>query len=377
MATKVKLRRKPITQGRETLYLDFYPPIRDPETMKMVYKEYLGIYIYQDPKNLIQREYNQEMLLKAEAIQAMRIQSVINEEFGFLDKRKQKGDFLAYFRSFLMKKDQKWRIVYNHFEKFTNGKCTFAEVNVDLCRKFRSYLLNAKQLKFPKKRLERNSAAGYYSTFRGLLKIAYRDKLIRENVNDFLDKIEYKDVKKEFLTAEELGRLANTPCEISVLKSASLFACLTGLRISDILQLEWRHIVPATDGGFCMRLRTEKTETESTLPVSNEALELCGKCSEGKVFKGLKRSMIQHPLQKWLKQAGITKKITFHCFRHTFATLQIALGTDIFTVSKMLTHKNVSTTQIYAELVNEKKRESANKISLKELIVKNDSSLKL
>lgn len=127
MATKVKLRRKPITQGRETLYLDYYPPIRDPETMKMIYKEYLGIYIFQDPKNLIQREYNQEMLLKAEAIQAMRIQSVINEEFGFLDKRKQKGDFLAYFQSFLMKKDQKWSIVYKHFEKFTNGKCTFAE----------------------------------------------------------------------------------------------------------------------------------------------------------------------------------------------------------------------------------------------------------
>ena len=57
--------------------------------------------------------------------------------------------------------------------------------------------------------------------------------------------------------------------------------------------------------------------------------------------------------------------LNIHCFRHTFATLQIAAGTDIYTVSKMLTHRNVSTTQIYAELVNEKKRESANRISLK------------
>ena len=75
--------------------------------------------------------------------------------------------------------------------------------------------------------------------------------------------------------------------------------------------------------------------------------------------------MINYPLKHWLAEAGIEKHVTFNCFRHTFATLQIAAGTDIYTVSKMLTHRNVSTTQIYAELVNEKKRESANRISLK------------
>lgn len=75
--------------------------------------------------------------------------------------------------------------------------------------------------------------------------------------------------------------------------------------------------------------------------------------------------MTQQPLKAWVASAGITKHIPSHCFRHTFATLQIALGTDIYTVSKMLTHKNVSTTQIYADLVSSKKRESANRISLK------------
>jgi hypothetical protein len=85
----------------------------------------------------------------------------------------------------------------------------------------------------------------------------------------------------------------------------------------------------------------------------------------GKVFKDLKRSMINYPLKSWLKKAGITKPISFHCFRHSYAVIQISLGTDIYTVSKMLTHKNVSTTQIYADLVNSKKRETANKISLK------------
>jgi integrase len=198
-----------------------------------------------------------------------------------------------------------------------------------------------------------------------LLKIAYKEKLFRENLNDYLDSIDTTDVKKEYLTLDELKKLANAPCDIPVLKSASLFSCMTGLRISDILKLEWSEIVPASEGGYCMRLRTEKTETETTLPISDEAMNLCGEQSHGKVFKGLQRSMTQRPLKDWIKQAGIDKKITFHCFRHTFATLQIALGTDIYTVSKMLTHKNVTTTQIYADLVSSKKRESANKITLK------------
>lgn len=257
------------------------------------------------------------------------------------------------------------KVVYAHFSNFVQGKCSFGEVNVDLCKRFRTYLLNAKQLKHTRHKVSLNSAAGYYSTFRGLLKIAYRDKLLRENINDFLDKIECQDVKKEYLTLDEVKQLAATPCDIPVLKAASLFSCLTGLRISDIMNLQWSDFGIAPDHGYCIRIRTQKTKTEATLPISHEAFELCGEVGTGKVFKGLSRSMINYPLKNWLKQAKINKHITFHCFRHSFATIQIAAGTDIYTVSKMLTHRNVSTTQIYAELVSEKKRESANKISLK------------
>ena len=203
------------------------------------------------------------------------------------------------------------------------------------------------------------------SVFANIWKIAYRDKWLRENINDFLDKIEPEDVKKEYLTLDEVKQLAATPCDIPVLKAASLFACLTGLRISDILELQWEDFEIAPDQGYCLRIRTQKTQTEATLPISNEAYELCGTPGTGKVFKGLQRSMTQHPIKKWIKQAEIQKHISFHCFRHSYAVIQISLGTDIYTVSKMLTHKNVSTTQIYADLINTKKRETANKISLK------------
>lgn len=241
----------------------------------------------------------------------------------------------------------------------------FCDVTVDLCKKFREYLLSAKQLKHSKHPVSQNSASAYYSTFRGLLKIAYIEKMFKENLNDYLEKIDCQDTKREYLTLDEVKRLAATPCKIPVLKAASLFSCLTGLRISDIINLQWSDFGLAPDRGYCIRIRTQKTKTEATLPISYEAYELCGEVGTGKVFKGLTRSMINYPLKHWLAEAGIEKHVTFHCFRHTFATLQIAAGTDIYTVSKMLTHRNVSTTQIYAELVNEKKRESANRISLK------------
>ena len=84
-----------------------------------------------------------------------------------------------------------------------------------------------------------------------------------------------------------------------------------------------------------------------------------------KVFEGLKYSAYHNKhLFQWIGAAGITKDITFHCFRHTFATLQLSEGTTLYTVSKMLGHRNIKTTQIYAEIVNKTKREAADKIKL-------------
>lgn len=138
------------------------------------------------------------------------------------------------------------------------------------------------------------------------------------------------------------------------------------MRISDILALSWDNVQRSQDGGWCIRFRSEKTDAESTLPISDEAFSLCGEPSEGLVFKGLTRQMTQYKLQNWLKAAGIEgKRITFHCFRHTFVTLQVASGTDIYTVQHMLSHANVATTQIYADIVDESKRKAAERIKIR------------
>jgi len=322
VCTKVTLRQRAIRNEKISLYLDYYPAIRNPETMTMSRREYLGIYIYANPKNELERNFNIEMLNKAEAIRCIRVTSLINEEFGFLDKNR---------------KEDKWSFVYQHFKFFVHDKCTFADITIEFCNQFRDYLLTAHSLKHTDKPLNQNSASAYWGVFRSLLKQAHRDKYLRENINDYLDRIEENEVKKEYLTPEELKHLAASPCKIAVLKSASLFSCLTGLRISDILNLKWEHIQRAPEGGYCIRIRTQKTKTEATLPISMEAYELCGAPSTGTVFKGFKRSMAQHPLKEWLKSAGITKPMSFHCFRHSYAVLQVTAGTDIYTVSKINT----------------------------------------
>ena len=154
----VTLRTRPLKGRMLSFYLDYYPGYRDKETMKVIRHETLGIYLYADPKNKREQNFNEVMTEKAEAI-------------------------------------------------------------IDLCNKFREYLLTANKLK-RKGRITRNSASGYWSTFRGLLKILYRNGLIKTNVNDFLDKIETEDVVKDYLSVEELYKLAETPCKKPVLKTA-------------------------------------------------------------------------------------------------------------------------------------------------------------
>ena len=160
----VTLRTRPLKKGMLSFYLDYYPGYRDQETMKTIRHEGLNIYIYANPKNQRERDFNAAMSEKAEAIRCRRFEAIVNERYDFFDKRKYKADFLEYYRKQLRKHDQKWGFVYQHFYNFVHGKCTFEEIDVDLCNKFREYLLNAKQLRRDGQ-ISKNSASGYWSTF--------------------------------------------------------------------------------------------------------------------------------------------------------------------------------------------------------------------
>ena len=259
----------------------------------------------------------------------------------------------------------KWQHVYKHFGRFVNGRCTFEEVDVDLCRKFMEYLLDAPQSIHTNRKLHINSAAGYWSTFRAVLHTAYRDRKIKENPNGFLDRIESIPTMREHLSQEELIRLAETPCEEEVLKRAFLFGCLTGLRKSDIKQLTWQQIQPYTNGKMFVTTRMQKTKQIVHNPISDEAYGLLGERCEGLIFDGFKDKMLQGPLKRWLSTAGITKKITFHCTRHSFGSLHVEMGTDMAVIQAYLGHKNITTTQIYSKMAAQQMCDVVDKITLK------------
>ncbi len=367
----VTLRTRKIKKGTQlSFYLDYYPGYRDESTMKVQRHESLGIYIFAKPRNQRERDYNDRMTEKAEALRCRRYESIVNERYDFFDRERMKGDFLDYFKQKADKKNCKWQHVYKHFARFCNDKCRFDEINVDLCNKFREYLLNAPQTIHTEHKLHINSVAGYWSTFRAVLHTAYRDHKIKENPNGFLDRIDTIPTEKEHLSQPELVSLANTDCKEPVLKKAFLFSCLTGLRKSDIKALTWKKIQPYGDGGMYITVRMQKTQQLVNNPVSEEALELIGFYDgehepDVKVFPDFKDKMTGTTMKNWLKAAGITKHITFHCGRHTFGSLQVDAGTGIYTVQHMLGHKNVETTQVYANMADESKRESVNRITLK------------
>lgn len=155
---------------------------------------------------------------------------------------------------------------------------------------------------------------------------------------------------------------------MSALKQAALFSALTGLRFSDIEKLTWSEVQHSRAEGYYLQFRQQKTQGVELLPISEEAVMLLGErgAPDTQVFEDLTYSAQNNTLLRdWVRAAGITKYITFHCFRHTYATLQLSHGTDIYTVSKLLGHRELKTTQIYAKVIDRSKRDAANRITLK------------
>lgn len=216
--------------------------------------------------------------------------------------------------------------------------------------------------------LSNNSVIAYYGVLRTAINRAFKDGIISINPTkefDFADKVKAEASRREYLTIDELKLLINTECKYEIMKQAFLFSCLCGLRVSDIRKLKWNDLQKSGER-IRIEIKMQKTKEPLYLPISDEALKWLPQRGEANdsdfIFPLTHEGTINSILQKWANAAGVTKHISFHIARHTHATMMLTLGADLYTVSKLLGHKNIATTQIYAKIVDKKKEEAINLI---------------
>jgi integrase len=318
----------------------------------------------------MEKEHNKETTKLAESIKAKRTLDFQTTKNGFVSAERGKIDFLQYFEKMVNQKKVgsegnggNWLSAFKHFKVYLNGDdYPIEQIDDRILEGFRDYLLNL-TVSSEKRKLNINSAASYLNKVKSCLREAFMSKMIKENPCLRVKSIKQVQGHRQFLTLEELQKLASTPCKPPLLKKAFLFSALTGLRWSDVKEITWDKIHHSETDGWSIQFTQKKTKQTEVLPVAEQAIKLLGERTSDSPFEGLEYNAWKNiKLRDWIQSAGITKRITFHCARHSFATLQLSLNTDIYTVSKMLGHKNLRTTEIYAKVIDKRKIEAAGRM---------------
>jgi len=369
---KISLKKKKLSSGRYSLYLEYYKGYSIDENGKQTHNrsfEYLKLYLHVDPINTSEKNANKETLQLAENILTLKKAELIKGKFNIGDDNKGKILFLDYYNK--LKEDRyeskgnydNWEAAFKHLERYCPSNLSIKDVDENFLKGFKKHL-NKEARTNGDTPLSQNTKYTYFNKLRAVLREAYAEGYLNVDVVKSVKGFSQGESKREYLTHSELQALSETACKHAVLKRAFIFSCLTGLRWSDINKLKWSE-VREEEGDYRVIFRQKKTEGLEYLYISQQARELLGKRGnrDDKVFKGLKYSAhFNAEILKWCMRAGISKHITFHSARHTNAVLLLENGADIYTVSKRLGHKEIRTTQIYAKIIDVKMKEAANSI---------------
>ena len=375
----VRIRFKQLSNGNQSIYLEYYTGdvIRKENYVggKRKY-EFLKLYLIPE-RTREDKAKNEATLALAKAIQSKRIVEVQNDAHGFQNTNKSRVNLLDYLENIGKQSAEQGsrnyaRTVLNTvraLKLFRGDYIAFRDVDKEFLSEFTDYL---RQMPKASKygvlkaggRLSNNSVVSYYGTLRTAINRAYKEGIITVNPTkefDFASKVRQEPSRREYLTIDELKTLINTECRHEIVKRAFLFSCLCGLRVSDIRKLRWCDL-QRSGGRVRIEITMQKTKEPLYLPISDEALKWLPERGEANdsdfIFPLTHEGTVNDTLQHWAKVAGITKHISFHVARHTHATMMLTLGADLYTVSKLLGHKNIATTQIYAKIVDKKKEEA-------------------
>lgn len=365
----VRIRFKELQNGNKSIYLDIY------RNGKRTY-EFLKLYLVPelDPAS---RALNQHNLTLANKIKADRIIELTNSEKGvsnaMLRGRYKISELLDHYSRWLEDNGKHTTVrSVNSAKKALlqfRGDIPIKMIDRDYCMAFMKFLRNDYKAR-TNRPISLTTATGYITVFSATLNWAVRNDYLNENPFTHIaaaDRIHRPESKREFLQIDELKKLIATECPTrQSVKQAFLFSCYCALRISDVMGLTWGNIHKDGDQWRVFTVM-EKTKEPIYLPLSKQAVkwlpERGDAKDEDKVFDLPSISRICIILDNWAKAAGISKHITFHVSRHTFATMMLTLDVDLYTTSKLLGHKNVATTQIYAKIIDQKKDEAVNRVN--------------
>ena len=369
----VRLRFKELANGNQSIYLDIYHDGRRSY-------EFLKLYLVPEKgaNASIAKSQNEETMKSANAIKSHRIIELANSDAGIKKSNSRSKMLLVDWLEYCCKQKQKTesslaasRNIHSlivHIVRYNAGKVVMMkDVDRDYCKGFIDYLKTARVKK--DQQMAKSSAALYFRIFVSILNIAVKADVIDSNPTSKIskdEKIKTPDSTREYLSVDEVKRLMETPCIYESIKQSYLFCCFCGLRISDVRTLRWGDI-DTEDGQARLKIVMHKTKNQLYLPLSEQALKWLPERGDAQdsdnIFSLPPKNTMMRNLRIWAQNAGITKNVTFHTSRHTFATMNITAGVDLYTTSKLLGHTNIAITQIYAKIIDKKKDEAVNLVS--------------
>lgn len=364
----IRLRKRKMPSGLTSLYLDIYLK------GKRSY-EYLRLYLVPE-KSRADKEKNRTTMQLAEDIRAKRMVELRNGEYGFKTTAKEDTLFYPYFRAICEAYEKKgnkgtignWYSCLRLLQMYDdNEKLSFRDITPNWLQGFKNYL-DTKACAYGHERdgspLKQNTKAIYFNKLNSCLRMAHKNGIIAANPMQGVESYKAEECSRMYLTIDEVRRLAVTKCSNDRVRRSFLFSCLTGLRYSDIKNLTWGEVMK--QGEFTrIVFKQKKTGGQEYLDISTQAESFMGEHGSGTelVFVDMPdKKTINKAIQQWVNDAGIGKHITFHCARHTFAVMMLDLGTDIYTVSKLLGHRSIATTQIYAKVLDKNKQAAVQRI---------------
>lgn len=365
----VTIRFKALRNGNQSIYLDIYAD---------GHRSYEFLKMYLVPEtDVASRTQNDNTMTAARAIKAQRIIDLANGKAGIKSHAAQAKMPLLEWVNIVSDRKQNnaqgdsrvhaYIAFMAHLEKFI-GKKTIRLCDVDLAflKGFIKYLSSATCINgtVTPKALTQGTVKTYLHILKTVLNEAERDGILSDNPSRRLRPEDMKNIgrptdERVFLEIDEVRKLASTPCPNNTVKKAFMFACYCGLRISDIRELTWGDLT-TIDGELHVVKRMRKTGTQITVSLEVAKYWLPnrdGAADDKLIFVGLPKhaSAVCYSVKKWAADAGIKKDVSFHTSRHTFATMLLTVGADLYTTKELLGHRDIGTTQIYAKLVDEKK----------------------